>query len=146
MWCNCVGFVRWLAPLLYLMRWQFFVFVSMFYVLTECCFAITDNGRLTNLKDKSKTSETMNRMREPTHMFSHHLPTHTHRSRFIIQNHSKQKGISCTTYHMYHVNIKIVNIPSRAMVLNRISNIPPETFTELSQTKRRPTDNKLVDS
>lgn len=25
------------------MRWQFFVFVSMFYVLTECCFAITAN-------------------------------------------------------------------------------------------------------
>lgn len=44
MWCNCVGFVRLFAPLLFLKRWQFFAFVSLFYVLTMCCFAITDNG------------------------------------------------------------------------------------------------------
>lgn len=32
------------------------------------------------------------------------------------------------------------------MVLNGITNIPHKTFTELSQTKQRPTENKLIDS
>ncbi len=44
MWCNCVGFVRWLAPLLFFEAVANFSLFCQLYVLEECCFANTDNG------------------------------------------------------------------------------------------------------
>lgn len=43
MWCNCVGFVRWLAPLLFFEALANFCFFRSVDFISECCFAITDN-------------------------------------------------------------------------------------------------------